>query len=396
MIPLSRPDITETEVQEVLSVLRTPMLSMGPKVREFEERMAALLGVRYSVAVSSGTAGLHLAIWTLGIGPGMEVLTTPFSFVASANAVLFERAVPVFVDIDRQTLNLTPQTVEAAIEERYRRTDRGLVSRATGRRLAALLPVDVFGHPMAVEGFRALARRYHLALIEDACEALGSEVYLKAADRWVSVGSQADIAVFAFYPNKQLTTGEGGLVVTNDETLAARIRMGRNQGRAEGATWLEHETLGFNYRLDELSAALGVAQVKRVGELVRKRRAAAARYNQALGGIEGLSLPYAEAWARVNWFVYVVRVSSEVNRDALGAFLRTRGIETRVYFPPIHLQPYHRQQFGFGEGAFPESERAAAATLALPFFNDLTDEQIADVARGLEEGVKACAAVGYA
>ena len=389
IIPLSRPDISEVEIQEVLSVLRTPTLSCGPKLREFEDRMATLLGVRHAVAVSSGTAGLHLAILALGIGEGMEVLTSPFSFVASANVILHARAMPVFVDVDDHTLNLSPETVADAVERRYQQVDAGLVNRQTGRRLAGVLPVDVFGHPVDIEGFREIATRYRLSLIEDSCEALGSELYSRVHRRWIRVGSQADVSVFAFYPNKQMTTGEGGLVATNDSALAAWVRMGRNQGRSEGATWLQHETLGFNYRLDELSAALGVGQLKRFDELMRKRCAVADLYEKALAPIRALRLPHAEPWARANWFVYVVRVAADVDRDALMRFLARRGIETRAYFPAIHLQPVYQRLFGFQQGAFPVCEGAAAAALALPFFNDMTADQVGLIAGAIEEGVHA-------
>jgi perosamine synthetase len=393
-IPLSRPDLGELEVQEVTSVLRTPVLSMGPKVREFEERMAALLGVRHAIAVSSGTAGLHLAVRATEIGEGDEVITTPFSFVASSNVLLFEHAVPVFVDVAEPTLNLSAENVEEAIEGRYVRTGRGLVNRDTGRRLTALLPVDVFGHPIDIMGFRALAERHQLRLIEDSCEALGSEFRTDGSAGWKQAGSLADISVFAFYPNKQMTTGEGGLVATDDAELAARCRAGRNQGRDETSTWLEHPTLGYNYRLDELSAALGVAQLRRFDELVRKRRHVAQLYQEMLGSIQALRLPSTEPWARVNWFVYVVRVVENVDRDALSRFLTQRGIENRVYFPPIHLQPFYRRRFGYGEGAYPVSEAAGRTALALPFFNDLTAGQIGRIAEALQEGVFACATAG--
>jgi perosamine synthetase len=390
-IPLSRPDISELEIQEVLSVLRTPTLSAGPKLREFEDRMASLLGVRHAVAVSSGTAGLHLGIRALGIGEGTEVLTTPFSFVASANAILYERSMPVFVDVDDRTLNLSPETVGDAIQRLYQPTDAGLVNPQTNRRLAGLLPVDVFGNPVDIEGFQEIAARYGLSLIEDSCEALGSELYSRTHRRWVKVGSQADISVFAFYPNKQITTGEGGLVATNDSALAARVRMGRNQGRSEGATWLHHETLGFNYRLDELSAALGVAQLKRFEELTRKRRTVAELYEKALAPIGNLRLPLTEPWARANWFVYVVRVPADVDRDALMRFLAQRGIESRAYFPAIHLQPFYQRFLRLQKGAFPVGERAAAEVVALPFFNDMTTRQVGLIARALQEGVHTCA-----
>jgi perosamine synthetase len=384
--------VTDAEVHEVLSVLRTPTLSLGPKLREFEERAAALLGVRYAVAISSGTAGLHLAVRAAGIGPGMEVITTPFSFVASANVLLFEQAVPVFVDVDEATLNLTPEAVEEAIERQYVPRDGALINRRSGRRLGGLLPVDVFGHPVDIDGFRGVVARHGLVLIEDACEAFGSEVLSRERGGWVSAGAGADVSVFAFYPNKQITTGEGGLVATNDERVAGYCRMARNQGRQEGSPWLEHEALGFNYRMDELSAALGVSQLKRFDELARRRGDVARRYEERLRAIEELELPQSAPWARVNWFVYVVRVDWRIDREVLMRFLGERGIETRVYFPPIHLQPFYRQLFGFAEGSFPVCEAVARRTLALPFFNWLTEDQIERVARTLEEGVATCVA----
>jgi perosamine synthetase len=395
-IPLSRPDLTEAEVAEVAAVLRTPILSLGPKLREFEERMAALLGVRYAVAVSSGTAGLHLAVRAAGIEDGCEVLTTPFSFVASSNILLMERAVPVFVDVDERLLSLTPEIVEEAIERLYEQTARGLVNRESGGLLAGLLPVDVFGHPIDSDGFRAVAARHNLRLIEDSCEALGSELFSRVAGSWVPAGSLADVSVFAFYPNKQMTTGEGGVIATSNATLAARCRSERNQGRREGSAWLEHGTMGFNYRMDEMSAALGVAQLRRFDELRRKRQRVAQRYHEVLSTIPDVRPPAVEPWARVNWFVYVIRVAEDVDRDALGRFLQERGIDNRVYFPPIHLQPFYRSRFGYRDGQFPITEAAGRTALALPFFNDMTDAQIDRVAGALREGVLACAKARHA
>ncbi len=389
MIPFSRPDLSELEVEEVLGVLRTPVLSLGPKVREFEERMAAMLGIRHAIAVSSGTAGLHLAVRAAGLREGEEVLTTPFSFVASANVMLFERALPAFVDVEEETLNLTPVAVEDAIESRYLRTPRGLTSRRSGRRLAGILPVDVFGHPVDIEGLREVADRHGLWLVEDACEALGSEVLLHRRGAWVKAGTHADLAVFAFYPNKQLTTGEGGLIVTNDDELAERCRVGRNQGRAVGSPWLEHAALGYNYRMDELSAALGVGQARRFEELTGRRAAVAAWYAEALKGIRAVRRPAVAPWARVNWFVYVVRLMPGLDRDAVARHLSQRSVETRVYFPPIHLQPLYRDRFGYATGMFPIAESAGRDALALPFFNGLTREQVNAVAAALREGVEA-------
>ncbi|MGH2372898.1 MAG: DegT/DnrJ/EryC1/StrS family aminotransferase [bacterium] len=387
-IPLSRPDITESEVQEVLDVLRTPRLSLGPKVVEFEALFAAYLGKRYAVAVSSGTAGLHLAARALGFSDGVEVITTPFTFVATANVLLLERAHPVFVDVDPITLNLDPATVAAFIDREYRPVDGRLIRQATGRPLAGILPVSVFGHPIKMDGFRTLADAYGLRLLCDTCEALGSEYYSAARQRWVKAGTLADIAVFAFYPNKQITTGEGGMIVTDDEQIAAYCRSARNQGRSEGDDWLRHDVLGFNYRMDELSAALGVAQMKRFSALTAKRAQIAAWYEEALAGIPGLLLPRAAPWAKVSWFVYVARTDGEVDRDRLMAHLSGRGIPSKAYFPVVHLQPYF-QRFGhYPDGSFPIAEEAGRRAIALPFFNDLTRDEIADIARALSGGVR--------
>lgn len=385
-IPLSRPDLSEVEVEEVLGVLRTPWLSMGPKVQEFEERFAASLGVRHAIAVANGTCGLHLAVRAVGIRPGVEVITTPFTFVATANVLLYEHATPVFVDVDPQTLNLAPATVEAFIRSTYTPRDGGWVSRATGAPLHAIVPVSVFGHPIEMDEFRSLTRAFNLRLVHDTCEAFGSLYWSAAESAWVSEATLADAAVYAFYPNKQLTTGEGGMIVTQDDAIADYCRTARNQGRRPGAAWLEHQTLGFNYRMDELSAALGVAQIRRVSELLTKREQVARWYDAALADVEEVERPSAAPWARVTWFVYVVRLRPGIDRDAVMAALEHRGIAARPYFPAIHLAPQFAP-LGYRAGDFPVAEDAARRTLALPFFNGLTQQQVHEVARSVKEAV---------
>jgi perosamine synthetase len=385
-IPLSRPDISEAEVGEVLGVLRTPWLSMGPKIHEFEERFAAFLGVRHAIAVANGTCGLHLAARAVGIRPGVEVITTPFTFVATANVILFERATPVFVDVEPQALNLAPGTVEAFIKRTYRPRDGQWINRTTGAPLHAILPVSVFGHPIEMDGFRSLARAFNLRLVHDTCEAFGSLYWSAVEGAWVSEAALAEAAVFAFYPNKQLTTGEGGMIVTQDDAIADYCRMARNQGRRPGAHWLEHEALGFNYRMDELSAALGVAQMRRVPDLLARRDQVARWYSAALADVEEVECPQAAPWARVSWFVYVIRVRPGIDRDGVIAALEHRGIAARPYFPAIHLAP-QCAIMGYRPGDFPIAEDAARRTLALPFFSGLTEEQVHEVARCVKEAV---------
>lgn len=387
-LPLSRPDITDDEIQEVLGVLKTPWLSLGPKVEEFEGMMASYLGRRHAVAVSSGTAGLHLAGRALGFTDGVEVITTPFTFAATSNILLMERAHPVLVDVEPATLNLDPETVGAFIEREYRPVSGRMIRGSTGRPLAGILPVDVFGHPIKMDEFRALANRYGVKLLDDTAEAFGSEYYSGVRRRWLKAGALADIAIFAFYPNKQITTGEGGMIVTDEDEIDAYCRSARNQGRAAGADWLRHDVLGFNYRMDEMSAALGVAQMRRVETLAAKRLKVAGLYQEILGDIPELTLPAAQSWARVNWFVYVVRVAPGVDRDGLMHFLASRGIASRAYFPVLHLQPYF-QQFGrYPKGSFPVAEDASRRAVALPFFNDLGADDISRIAQALRDGVK--------
>ena len=364
-VPLAQPNISDLERQLVAEVLGGDELAMGPYTERFETEVAAIANRRYGVACSSGTAGLHMAAIALGIGDGHEVITTPFSFVASANAILYERARPVFVDIEEGTLGIDPDLAEAAITPRTR----------------AILPVDVFGAPCRIGELEAMAAREGLALIEDSCEALGS----RAADR--PLGSFGDASVFAFYPNKQITTGEGGVVLTDDPQLATVMRSLRNQGRDEDGTWLRHVRLGYNYRIDEMSAALGVAQLARLPELRAGRRRVAAAYDRALSGHEWVTAPTAPPDADVDWFVYVIRLRSDVDRDRLIGQLADREIPARPYFSPIHLQPYYRERFGFAEGDFPVTERVARSTLALPFSSRLEEGDVQRVVDGLADSV---------
>jgi perosamine synthetase len=364
-IPLARPDIGERELELVTQVLRSDVLAMGSFTERFEAGVAELAGRREGVACSSGTAGLHLGVRALGIVEGDEVLTTPFSFVASANCLLYERAVPRFVDIEEDSLGMDPD----------------LLAAATSTRTRAVLPVHVFGRPCRIEAINSFARDRGWSMIEDACEGLGSSIHGRPT------GSFGDVAIFAFYPNKQITTGEGGMVVTDDPGLADTMRSLRNQGRDTDGTWLRHVRLGYNYRLDEMSAALGVAQVERLEELRRGRTRVAAAYEQALGGRNWLGLPRAGAGEDVDWFVYVVRLHPQIDRDTLVVRLAALGVPSRPYFAPIHLQPFYRSMFGFKPGDFPVTERVAASTLALPFSSRLSDDDVGHVAEVLIDAI---------
>jgi dTDP-4-amino-4,6-dideoxygalactose transaminase len=369
-IPMSRPDVTSAERAAVLDVLSGATLALGPRLDLFERRLAAYVGTPHGVAVSSGTAGLHLCVVAAGVGEGDTVLTTPFSFVASANCILYERARPVFVDIDPVTLTIDPNALEAAA--------RKLVARR--QRPKAILPVHVFGHPADMDPIQDLAARYELAVVEDACEAIG------AAYKGRAVGTLGDAAVFAFYPNKQITTGEGGMIVTGDAAWDALFRSLRNQGRDVFDGWLEHSRLGWNYRMDELSAALGVVQVERLNEILASRARVADEYTHKLARLEHVTPPVVAPWVtRMSWFVYVVQLAAWLDRDAVIRALDERGVPARAYFPPIHLQPIYRDRFGFRPGDFPVSEEMGRRCLALPFFGAMTDPQIDNVCGALGE-----------
>lgn len=365
-IPLASPSIGDRERELVDQVMSTSVLALGPFARRFEEACAEVAGRRFAVSCNSGTAGLHMVVRALGIGPGDEVITTPFSFVASANCVLYERARPVFVDIEEDTMGLDPD----------------LIDQATSAATRAVLPVQVFGRACRISEIQAIADRRGVPLIEDSCEGLGSVVGGRP------LGSFGVASVFAFYPNKQITTGEGGMVVTDDAALAATFRSLRNQGRDEDGTWLNHIQLGFNYRLDELSAAIGVAQLERLAELAAGRARVVADYERALAGRDWLRLPAAGPDETVDWFVYVVRLDASIDRDHVMAELAARGVPSRPYFSPIHLQPFYRSQFGHAPGDFPVTERVAASTLAIPFSAVLSAADVAYVAEALIDVVE--------
>ena len=355
-VPLSFPFLDEREEELVLEVLRSGRLSLGPTIDRFEELLAERVGAPYAAAVSSGTAGLHLLCHLAGFGPGDEVITSPFSFVASANCFIFEGATPVFADIDPQTLNLDPAAVGAAITPRT----RGIVA------------VDIFGYPCELDELRAIADRHGLKLIEDACQALGAEY------RGAPVGSHGPSAVFAFYPNKQVATGEGGVVATHSEEEWRQLRSLRNQGRAyDGGGWFHHVRLGFNYRWTDLQAALGIAQLEKLDEIVSRRDRVAARYGELLAGVDGVeTLLPDDADHRRSWFVYVVKLAPEVDRDRVMEGMRSRGVAVAEYVPCIHLQPYMRERYGFAEGLCPVAEDASSRTMALPFATALdADDQ---------------------
>lgn len=351
-IPLSAPDITQTEIDAVAAVLRSSRLSLGPKLEEFEQAMAQYIGVPHAVGVSSGTAGLHLCIRALNIGEGDEVIVPSFAFIAAANAIRYERAMPVFVDVDSATLNVDSAKIEAAITPRTK----------------AILAVHTFGVPADMRSILDIAARHHLLVIEDACEALGTEIDGRR------VGGFGDVAVFAFYPNKQITTGEGGMVVARDAGTARRIRALRNQGRYESDDWLQHPELGYNYRLSEMQCALGLAQLGRIDSILSARETVARGYHQRLQSGSLTLPPLAVAGARVSWFVYVVRLHAELkqHRDAILRALAEHGIGCARYFAPIHKQPAYA---AWNDARLPVTESEAARTLALPFFNALTVEQ---------------------
>lgn len=366
-IPLSRPDIADADIQAVVDVLRTPHLSLGPKVPEFEAAICRYTGARYATAVNSGTAALHLAVRALGIGEGDEVVTSPFSFVASANCVLFERARPVFADIDPVTMNVDVAAIEKAITPRTK----------------AILPVHVFGVPADMDAILALAARHGLHVIEDACEALGARLDGRAC------GTMGTAGTFAFYPNKQMTTGEGGVVITDNAALDAEMKSLRNQGRGASGAWLQHERMGFNYRLADINCALGLSQLARIDEFLAARRGVADTYKRHLERFEEIQLPLdAMPGAEISWFVYVIRLkqAGRGERDAFMARLRERGVACNNYFSPIHLQPYF-QQMGFAAGDFPITEAIADTTVALPFYNRLSEDDVEYVASVIEDAL---------
>lgn len=370
---MSSPDLTDADRQAVIDVIHTPILSMGKYTPEFEKAFCDLTGARHAVAVNSGTAGLHLCVRAAGIGAGDLVITTPFSFVASSNVMLFENAIPVFVDIDPRTGNIDPKLIADAARNIEKYLPRSLRNKRSNPHngLKAILPVDVFGQPADMDAVNAIAKEHGLKVIEDSCEALGAVYKGRPA------GTLGDFGVFAFYPNKQITTGEGGVIVTNDDQAADLMRALRNQGRAPGDTWLQHTHLGYNYRIDEMSAALGAAQMHRLNELLTKREQVAAWYEARLSEIPGVEVPFIESFTtRASWFVYVIRFDRKLNRDEIAKQLDARGIPVRPYFLPIHLQPYMAERFGWRAGDFPVTEDLGRRGLAIPFSGVMTEEQV--------------------
>lgn len=387
-IPMASPDITEAEIAAVNAVLRTPILSIGPQIVAFERAVAAYTSTAHGVGVNSGTSGLHLCAIAAGVERGDLVITTPFSFIASANSILYEGGVPVFVDVDRATGNLDPALVAEAAHDLSR--GGAAASRWLPRSIGApgttraIMPVHAFGQPCDMDPILAVAADYGLAVIEDACEAIGAEYKGRPA------GTLGDAAVFAFYPNKQLTTGEGGMIVTGRDDWNELFRSLRNQGRDVFDAWLNHTRLGYNYRLDELSAALGVAQMGRIDELLAKRTMVASWYNERLAGVEGVVRPYlSPAVSRMSWFVYVVRITAPLGRNAVMARLAEVGIPSRPYFTPIHLQPFYRQRFGFQPGDFPVTEELGESSLALPFSGVMAEGQVDYVCEQLRHALAA-------
>jgi perosamine synthetase len=362
---MSSADINDADIQAVVDVIRSGRLALGPQAEEFERLVAAYVGVPHAVTVSSGTAALHLIVRALGLGPGDEVLVPSFTFAASVNALLYEGATPVFVDIEPETYNLDPQDVAAKVTPRTR----------------AIMAVDVFGHPVAWDPLLEIADRHALDIIDDSCEALGA-VY-----KGRKVGAFGDAAAFAFYPNKQMTTGEGGIIVTARDDVARLARSMRNQGRGAMGAWLEHVRLGYNYRMTEMSAALGVTQFQRLETFLAKRAQVAQAYTDRLQALNSVRPPVVKPHVRMSWFVYVITLAEGLQRDAVIQALAAQGVPSRGYFAPIHTQPYIRATFGDLAGTLPVTEAIAPRTIALPFHNHLTPAEIDTVVTALKNAL---------
>lgn len=366
IVQMASADIDEADIVAVVDAMRSGRLALGPYAANFERVIAEYVGARHAVAVSSGTAALHLIVKALGLGEGDEVLTPSFSFAASVNAILYERATPVFVDIDPETYNLDPADVERKITERTR----------------AIMVVDLFGHPAEWDRLNRIAADHNLRVIDDSCEALGAQY------KGTRLGTFGNAAAFAFYPNKQITTGEGGIITTNDERLARLCRSLRNQGRDEMNSWLEHERLGYNYRLDELSAALGCSQMNRIDEFLRKRDTVASLYTKRLAGLDFVRPPIVRPDVDMSWFVYVVTLREGIERDPVMREMERRGVPVRGYFSPLHLQPYLRDLYSESRPTLPVTESVARRTIALPFHNNLTSAQVDHVVGCLTDAVR--------
>lgn len=365
-IPLARPDITEREIEEVVKVMKSNILSNGKRLERFEEGICDYIGVKNAVAVNSGTSALHLLVRALGIKEGDEVITTPFSFIASSNCILFEKAKPVFVDIEEKTYGMDLEKLEEKITEKTK----------------AILTVDVFGQPFNIEKTLEIAKKYDLEVIDDACEAIGAEW------KGEKVGSFTH-STFAFYPNKQMTTGEGGAIVTGDDQIAELCRSMRSQGRAKTGTWLHHERLGYNYRMSEIHAAIGLVQLSRLDKILERRDEIAQKYNECLKKIEGVKIPFIDQKVtKTSWFVYVIRLDKGIDRDGVLQHLVDEGIQCKPYFTPIHLQPFYVDMFGYQKGDYPVCEAVGDSVIALPFFNKITDEEIEMVCKTMEEAIE--------
>jgi perosamine synthetase len=354
IVPLSQPYLGEEEIEAVVAVLRSDRLALGPRTAEFEQLFAQAIGAKYALAVNSGTSGLHLAVRALGLGPGDEVITTPFSFIASSNCILFEGATVVFVDADEETFNIDPALIEAAITPKTK----------------AILPVHVFGESADMAPIMDIAKRHKLRVIEDACEAI------QATYQGQTVGTFGDVAVYGFYPNKQITTGEGGMIVTNDDAIYEYCLSARNQGRATDMQWLTHVRLGYNYRISEMTAAMGAEQMKKLPDIMRLRREKALRYMELLADVPGLRLPLGWDAPSHSWFVFAVRVDGSI-RDLLLDALNAVGVQSKAYFSPcIHLQEFYMRDFGYHEGMYPVAERLSRETIILPFFTTISEDQM--------------------
>jgi len=367
-IYLSRPDITEKEIEAVCDVLRSPNLSLGPKLGEFEQAFANYVGSKRAVAVNSGTSGLYLCMLALGIGPGDEVITTPFTFIATSNTIMMTGAKPVFVDIDPVTLNIDVTKLESGITKKTK----------------AIMPVEVFGSPAGFEKICRIADKRKITVVEDSCEALGSALNGKKA------GTFGKISVFAFYPNKQITTGEGGMILTDDIGLADMCESLRNQGRAKAGGWLNHERLGYNYRLSDINCALGIAQLSRIEEIKRKRKQVAMWYQEILAGDDRIIVPAEPTGCDINWFVFVVRLAQRFTRnqrDSILESMKQQGIQVSNYFSPVHLQPFMAAKFGFKKGDFPVTESISERTIALPFYNNLGKDEVKIVCNELRKAI---------
>ncbi len=390
-ISMSAPDITPDDMTAVAAVLHTPVLSIGPQLEAFERAAADYVGAQFGVGVSSGTAGLHLGVIAAGVEQGDWVIASPFSFIASANAIMYERGIPIFVDVDPRTGNIDPAKVAEAVHDlagghSSRWLPRTIRNQQPGAyHLKSILPVHAFGQPVDMDPILAVAQQYQLSVIEDACEAIGAEYKGRRA------GTLGNMGVFAFYPNKQMTTGEGGMIVTDDESWARLFRSLRNQGRDVFDTWLNHARLGYNYRLDEMSAALGLNQIKRLDALLNKRAQVAMWYNARLQDEDLIEVPHVvDTTTRMSWFVYVVRIKPPAIRNAVIEYLRASGVPSRQYFMPIHLQPFYRDKFGYRRGDFPVTEHLGDVSLALPFSGVMTEEQVDFVCRQLHHAVRGC------